>query len=213
MTSQENAKKRAGYLAADLIKTHTRVGVGTGSTVAYFIERLVERTQKENLQIFAAASSLATMALLQKARISLIPEDQIDILDISVDGADQITPAFEMIKGGGGALLREKIIAQAALRYVIIADGSKKCARLWGKLPVEISPFGARFTQKALSEIAPATLRPGMTDNKNLIIDLEMEPISDVIALDRTLHSIAGVLSTGLFYGLPSVSSIIIDID
>ena len=76
MTSQENAKKRAGYLAADLIKTHTRVGVGTGSTVAYFIERLVERTQKENLQIFAAASSLATMALLQKARISLIPEDQ-----------------------------------------------------------------------------------------------------------------------------------------
>lgn len=197
-------KKKVGYKAAELIESGMRVGVGTGSTVFFFIERLIQRVQ-EGLLISTFSSSLASENLLKAGGVPLLT-DMIE-LDISVDGADEIDPKKRMIKGGGGALFREKIMASASLERVIIVDESK-CVPHLGKhpLPVEIAPYG---TSSIIHKINLAgyqgTLRPTLTDNKNYIYDIHFDTLrTDPERDDEKLLHIPGVIETGFFFNLAS---------
>lgn len=195
----EKAKRAAGFKAAEQVKSGMTIGLGTGSTVFYFLEALAERKTK----IAGLPSSLKTAETAKKFGIPLIEETK--TLDLTVDGADEIDPQKAMIKGGGGALLREKICASMSKNVLIVIDASKRVDKLGRHpLPVEISPFSHsatlnHLTQKGFHPI----LRKGKTDNGNLIVDLhDLYPIESPETLDTTLKQIAGVLETGLFFNL-----------
>lgn len=205
---EDLAKQAAGYAAADLIKNGMTVGLGTGSTSEYFIHRLSERC-REGLNIVAVASSLRSKALALRLNIPLIDLEDISTLDIAVDGADEIDPERCMIKGGGGAMLREKIIAHMAKEMVVIIDDSKRVSMLGAvPLPVEIIPFAWRSTERHLMEMGfSGSLRMTnestrfITDNGNYIYDLQIENgIHDPVAVDIGIRSIPGAIETGLFY-------------
>ena len=195
-------KKKVGYKAAELIEHGMRVGIGTGSTVFFFIERLIQRFQ-EGLVISTFSSSLASEKLLRAGGIPLLTE--MTELDISVDGADEIDPQKRMIKGGGGALFREKIMANASLKRIVIVDESKCVPRL-GKhpLPVEITPYAhTSIIHKINLAGYQGHLRPSLTDNKNYIYDIHFDTLRTHPELDdeKLLH-IPGVIETGFFFNL-----------
>ena len=196
------AKEAAGVWAADQIQSGMRVGLGTGSTVAYFIDALIERCLG-GLKIEAASSSIES---LEKARAGGIPIlEDFERLDLSVDGADEIDSKKRMIKGGGGALLREKILANASETMMVIVDESKCVKNLGGvKLPLEILPFGAKSIVKNIPY--PGTFRGNgdyQTDNGNLIYDVHFDaPLDDPEKVHRELIDIPGVLETGFFFDL-----------
>jgi ribose 5-phosphate isomerase A len=200
---ENQAKDAAGKVACNLIQNHMTVGLGTGSTVHYFIQHLGTKVQN-GLIISACATSKASEALAQKAHIPLIDINQFTSLDIVVDGADEIDPKKQMIKGGGGALLREKIVASMTKNMVVIIDQSKWVQKL-GKfpLPVEILPFAHQATLKKLEEFHPKLRMiggsPYITDNQNYIADLHLAAIDFPEKIDELLHHIPGVLETGLF--------------
>lgn len=195
----EKAKRSAGRKAAESVKSGMKIGLGTGSTVFYFLEALAERKTK----ISGLPSSLKTVEIAKKFGIPLIEETK--TLDLTVDGADEIDPKKQMIKGGGGALMREKICAGMSKNVIIVIDATKKVEKL-GKfpLPVEISPFSYPATLNHLTERGfKPVLRKGKTDNGNLIADLHnLYPIEDPVKLDQELKKIIGVLDTGLFFDL-----------
>lgn len=207
---QDKAKEAAGIAAANLVQNGMTVGLGTGSTVAFFITRLAERC-KEGLKIQAVATSHRSSKLAKTLQIPLLDEDSVDSLDISVDGADEIDKFKQMIKGGGGALLREKIVYAMTKQMIIIVD-EKKCVDKLGAfpLPLEISCFCYKATLKHLKN---AGFDPHMrkekdgslflTDNGNYIADLHLKkPIENAEALNTQLQCITGVLETGLFLKL-----------
>lgn len=204
---EENAKKAAGYQAAELIESGMLVGLGTGSTVFYFIERLIER-MNGGLSIHTVSSSIASENQAKKGGIPFAEIDTITSVDITIDGADEITPDKEMIKGGGGALLREKILANISREMVVIVDESKVVEKL-GKhpLPVEILPFARDAIIKKIKKLGfQGTLREDdkdslfITDNGNLIYDIHFESLRDDLEKDdEKLLRIPGVLETGLF--------------
>lgn len=200
---ENQAKDAAGKAACELIQDHMTVGLGTGSTVQYFIQHLGEKC-RGGLKVSACATSRGTEIQAKKNKIPLQDIDQFTSFDIVVDGADEIDPQKQMIKGGGGALLREKIVASMTKNMVVIIDESKYVKRL-GKfpLPVEILPFAHQVTLKKLEEFHPMLrLRdrsPFLTDNQNYIADLHLEAIEFLEKLDQILHHIPGVLETGLF--------------
>ncbi len=203
MSDLERAKMAAGYAAADLIRDGMVVGLGTGSTVRYFIEKLGQRC-KGGLSIKAVASSVATEELANKAGIPLISEFL--QIDITVDGADFVDSQQRIIKGAGGALLREKILAFNSRRLIIIIDESKQVSNFpQGCLfPVEITPFGHSATISRLG--FPGRLRtkngkPYITDNQNLIFDIELMGY-DVELVHEKAQKIPGVIETGLFLHL-----------
>jgi ribose 5-phosphate isomerase A len=208
--STDAMKKKAGYQAAELVQKGMRVGLGTGSTAFYFIERLIQRC-KEGLHIFAAASSKRSFELAKQGGIPLLDIDEITSLDLCVDGADEIDPQKRMIKGGGGALAREKIIAAMSREMVVIIDESKLVSALGKcKLPVEILPFGKQAT---LHHIAKAGYQGEfrknadgslyLTDNHNLIVDIHFDRLRENPEEDheRLIH-IPGVVDTGFFFHL-----------
>ena len=207
---QDKAKEAAGKAAADLIQNGMTVGLGTGSTVAFFISRLAERC-KAGLKIQAIATSLRSEELAKKLGIPLLSEPAIETVDIAIDGADEIDKKGQMIKGGGGALLREKIVAFMSHHMIIIVD-EKKCVETLGSfpLPVEISPFCYRATLKHLqiNGFDPHIRKTQegalyKTDNGNCIADLHFKkPIEDLSQVSRTLQSLPGVLEIGLFLDL-----------
>ncbi len=193
---QDKAKEAAGIAAANLIQNGMTVGLGTGSTVAFFIAKLAER----KLKIKAIATSIRSHDLAKQLGIPLLEE--IDSLDIAVDGADEIDKSGNMIKGGGGALLREKIVASMAKKLIIIVDEKKQVDKLGAfPLPVEISPFCYTATLEHLKRFNPQ-LRKYRTDNGNYIADLHIKSIDNATKLNTELQNIPGVLETGLFLNL-----------
>lgn len=200
-----NLKKIAAERAAEYIQDGMKVGLGTGSTAYFAICRLGERV-REGLQIQAVATSEASDKLAREWGIPIIPFDQIGRLDITIDGADEVDPDFNLIKGGGGALLREKIVAANSDKLIIVADGSKAVQQLGQfPLPVEVVPFASEWTFQALEKLG---CRPEwrmneyeryLTDNGNLIADCRMESIVNAAELNVQLNMLPGVVDNGLF--------------
>ena len=203
------AKKSAGYAAAELVKEGMLVGLGTGSTAYFFIERLGERC-RNGLKVRAVASSLDSQKFALTQEIPLVDINTLSHLDFLVDGADEIDSKHRMIKGGGGALLREKLLAKMSREVVIVIDESKIVDKL-GKvtLPVEIVPFAYKSTFERLNgEGYKGTLRtkdgnPFITDEGNFIIDLLLDnPVENPEEHHRKIKSITGVIDTGFFFNL-----------
>jgi ribose 5-phosphate isomerase A len=211
MSQIEPAKVQAAAAAAALVENGMAVGLGSGTTASLIVRSLGQRMQTEGLRIVGVATSAATAELATAVGIPLKDLDEIDVLDLNLDGADEIDRQFQMIKGRGGALLREKIVAMAAKRRVTVLTAEKRVDQLGLRMPipVEVSRFGLRHTEGHLREFGAATTfrvradgQPYITDGGNTIIDCRFAQIDDVAALARGLKSIAGVFETGLFLGL-----------
>ncbi len=195
-----NDKRLAAEAAVAEVTPGLLVGLGTGSTVAYFIDALAARV-RDGLAIRAVATSLASA---ERARAAGIPVDDFaDVahVDLTVDGADELDPHFYAIKGAGGALLREKIVAAASARMVVIADGSKQVDAIGAaKLPVEVIPFARAFVAARLAALGAAVIpRDSLTDNGNLILDARFAAFPAPRELARALDATPGVMGHGLF--------------
>lgn len=205
--SPDEVKKAVGFYAVNFVKHGMTIGLGSGSTVYWFIQELGKRV-KQGLEIKAIPTSAKTKALATGVDIVVADLNHIDSITLTIDGADEIDPRGQLIKGGGGALLQEKIVAAASDKLIIIADSSKIVQRL-GKfpLPVEVIPFGYKHVRQtiiAAGVCQTVTLRERngevfVTDHKHYILDCEFNLIVDPFALNATLHGIPGVVETGLF--------------
>lgn len=203
----ETYKRLAAERALPLVQTGMTVGLGTGSTVRYFIEGL-GRLVAQGLKIEAVSTSIETAERARMAGIPL-PETVQRPLDLAVDGADEIDPACNCIKGHGGALLREKIVAGASRRFVLVADESKLVDQLGrGPVPVEVLPFLWEVTSARVASLGGRAAlrltdgRPYHTDNGNLILDVTFAALEDPAGLGQRLHAVAGVIEHGLFIGM-----------
>jgi len=211
----EAQKRAAAARALELVRPGMRIGLGTGSTARYFVDLLGERV-RAGLDVVAVPTSEATRAQAAQRGIALTTLDDVPGLDLTIDGADEIAPDLTLIKGGGGALLREKIVAAASARMVVIADESKWVSTL-GRfpLPIEIAPFGAAATTRAVDAAVrdagcagPAVLRKGqdgkifVTDGGHWILDAHLQRITDPPGLAARLGAVPGVMEYGLFIGM-----------
>ena len=201
----DDDKKAAALAAIDEVRAGMLVGLGSGSTAAFAIQALGERVAR-GLSITAVATSRASEALAHVAGIPVVDFADVAQIDLTIDGVDEIAPDLTAVKGAGGAMLREKVVAAASLRMVAIADGSKRVAHLGrAKLPVEVLPFAREFTARALCRLcSTATVRmdgarPFQTDNGNIVFDCFGWPASDPHALATILDSLPGVVGHGLF--------------
>lgn len=208
------AKQATARAALSLVEDGMRLGLGTGSTASHFVRFLGEEVAA-GLNVTGVPTSEATFALAQEAGVPLTTLDETPELDLCIDGADEIDPALNLIKGGGGALLREKIVANASARLVVIADGSKLCDTLGGfGLPIEILPFGSSATLIAIEKVAASLgvsgeLKcrmvgndPYVTENGNLIFDADYTSIRHPVVLASELSAVPGVVEHGLFVGM-----------
>jgi ribose 5-phosphate isomerase A len=215
MTSPTNPqdiwKQRAALAAANLVTDGMVIGLGTGTTADYLIKALGERLHNGLHIVGAVASSQASTELAASVNIPITSLDIYPEIDIYIDGADEIDPQMRLIKGAGGALLREKIVASAAKSFVVIADPTKKVEQLGHRfpLPVEVVPLAIHPITLSLSRLGAAVKlrqRNGttfVTDNHNVILDCTFpDGISDPVELDARIHSIVGVIETGLFINL-----------
>ncbi|SIN66073.1 ribose-5-phosphate isomerase RpiA [Chitinophaga niabensis] len=201
--NKEKEKENAALAAVAFIEDHMVVGLGTGSTAYYAITAIAERVKK-GLQIKAVPTSEQTATLALSLGIPLTDINAVDVIDITIDGADEFTKEKYMIKGGGGALLREKIVAAKTKREFIIADASKLVDHLGKfKLPIEVIPFARGYVMEELRKLQlKAAVRPFITDEGNNIIDVTYGKIEDPIALSAQLNEIIGVVTHGLFINL-----------
>ena len=202
--TQDEMKKAAAIKALDYIKADTIVGVGTGSTVNHFIDALA--TIKDKI-IGAVSSSESSTERLQAHGIEVFDLNNVDSIDVYVDGADEINPHMHMIKGGGAALTREKIVAAVAKTFVCIADDSKQVPMLGSfPLPVEVIPMARSYVARELVKLGgdPAYRQGVITDNGNVIIDVHNLTIMDPKALENSINAIAGVVTNGLFANRPA---------
>ncbi|PGS51681.1 ribose-5-phosphate isomerase RpiA [Bacillus sp. AFS041924] len=203
-----NDKQIVGEKAVEYVKDGMIVGLGTGSTVFYTIKKLGQFV-KDGLNIKGIATSVQTEKLAKEVGIQLTSFSEIEQIDIAIDGADEINPDLDLIKGGGGALLREKIIAKAAKTFLVVADPNKMVERL-GKfrLPVEVIPFGMEMTMKQINaiglcpEIRLNGTIPFITDNGNYIFDCGIPNNVQSEIIERKLNLIPGVVENGLFVGM-----------
>jgi len=209
-SANADAKRVAGERAADLVKDGMVVGLGTGSTVAWTIKRLGERVREEGLEILGVPTSYQAEELAIASGIVLTTLNQHPILDLAIDGADQVDAELFVIKGGGAAHTREKVVAASAKRFVIVADESKYVKKLTHTVPVEVLPFAARLVERRMKEIGgvPA-LRlgkmkdgPVITDNGNFAMDVDFGTIEDPAALAAQLCGIPGLVEHGIFDNL-----------
>ena len=216
-----DAKQRAGFRAAEFVEDGMRVGLGTGTTARWLVERLGARV-REGLRVRCVPTSRQTEEQARSLGIPLATLGEVGELDIAIDGADEIGPGLALIKGGGGALLREKLVASAARRFVVIADGSKKVGLL-GRfpLPVEVVQFGWELTARrvaAVTGVEPVLRVRGdgetfVSDNGNFIIDCRCGAIPDPARMERELKSLTGVVESGLFVRLAHSAIVATDAD
>lgn len=199
------AKQVAAAAAVKEVKNNMTVGLGTGSTAAFAIKEIGIRV-KEGLFIKAVASSVQSEQLAKREGIEIIQFSNVGVIDIYIDGADEVDADLNLIKGGGGALLREKILAYNSRQFIVIVDDSKLVNHL-GKfpLPVEITPFAFELTLRNLEKLGcQATIRKKgeknyITDNGNLIADCDFGKIIDTAKLEKSIKNIPGVMECGLF--------------
>ncbi len=213
LTPADIAKRAAAREALDLVEPGMRLGLGTGSTAAWFVQLLGERNRQGDLNIVGVPTSVRTGQLAEHEGLRLTTLDEAGWLDLTIDGADEFDADLTLIKGGGGALLQEKIVATASDRMVVLADASKQVDWLGAfPLPVEIIPFGWETTKAIVEETLEtldvdgrhATLRldkdePFITDCGHFIIDLHLKRIGDPEEVSVALNQIAGVVDNGLF--------------
>jgi ribose 5-phosphate isomerase A len=209
----ELGKRAAATRALEEVEPGMTLGLGTGSTARWFVDLLAERMVAEGFSVTGVPTSSVTAKQAENLDIPLTSLDKAGQLDLVIDGADEFDPAFNLIKGGGGALLQEKIVATASDRMIVITDPSKEVAHLGAfPLPVEIVRFGHETTTRLVLETLRAhslgsaehKLRGGnetpfVTDEGHYILDLPLGKIPDPAALNRELNQIAGVVETGLF--------------
>ena len=217
--TMDELKRQAAARALEEVSDGMKLGLGTGSTAKHFVELLGARV-RGGLNVIGVPTSEATRADAERCGIALATLDELDRLDLTIDGADEIDPALNLIKGGGGALLREKIVAAASDRMVVIADETKSVATL-GRfpLPVEVVPFGLAATRRAMAEAFAHCGASGqmvvrkrqdghafVTDGGHWIVDAHLGAIPDAPRLAGFLTSIPGVVEHGLFIGLASLA-------
>ena len=198
MSTQDDSKRAVARAAIRFVKDGEIIGVGTGSTADYFIDELA---QCKHRIAGAVPSSERSATRLAQHGIRLFDLNDVETLSIYVDGADEIDADFAMIKGGGGALTREKIVAAVAQTFVCIADETKKVKTLGGfPLPVEVVPIARAYVMRELARHGKPTIRAGfVTDNGNAIIDVHGLKIDDARALEHSIDRLAGVVTNGLF--------------
>jgi ribose 5-phosphate isomerase A len=213
-----NAKQVAAEAAVSFVKSGMVVGLGSGSTAEYAIRKIGSLVRLDDLQITGIPTSLRTERLAFAEKIPLSTPARHSVIDVTIDGADEIDPEFNMIKGGGGAHFREKIIASMTRKEIIVVDESK-CVEVLGvrfPVPVEVVPFAAATVSRKLEAMgAQVTVRPEkkaaraadepsffFTDNGNVVLDCKFPRIADPKALEKEINSIRGVVENGLFVGL-----------
>jgi ribose 5-phosphate isomerase A len=204
----DEAKRRAGESAATLVEPGMTVGLGTGSTAAHAIRRLGDRVA-DGLDIVGVPTSFQSRERARNAGIPLRGLDEVDAVDVAIDGADAEAD-FQLIKGGGAAHAREKVVDSAAERFVVVVDPSKRVERLARPVPVEVLPDAHPVVASGIRDAGgEPTLRaavekdgPVVTDNGNLVLDCDFGPIDEPAALARTLDAVPGVVEHGLFVDL-----------
>jgi ribose 5-phosphate isomerase A len=196
MDAREDEKRAAAQAAASLVEDGMSLGLGTGTTVAHFLPALASRNFE---RLKCVATSLATEESARMLGLRLQPFDLLDRLDMAVDGADQVGPDLWLVKGGGGAHTREKIVAAAADRFVVIVSGDKLVQRLNPPVPLEVMRFGLRATLRHLRELGPAKLRDAPPSPEgNLLVDYQGE-VDDPEGLAAAMEAIPAVVGHGLF--------------
>ena len=210
--SMQSLKQEAGSAAVDFVQSGMVVGLGTGSTAIWAVRRLAELIQSKKLVgIVAVPTSAATEAEARKLKISLTSLEAHPSVDLAIDGADEVDPDLNLIKGAGGALLREKIVAQASKRLIITVDESKLSSQLGEQwpVPVEVVPFGWKTQQQFLEDLGAVVklrTRPDesifMTDQHNYILDCRFGPIGNGVGLAQNLKNRTGIVEHGLFLNM-----------
>jgi ribose 5-phosphate isomerase A len=212
VTWQENAKRAAALSAVPQIKDGFVVGLGSGTTIAYALKEIGSRILERKLRVLGVPTSYQAFLLAVKHRIPLTTIDEHPRLDLALDGADQVDNQLDMIKGMGGALTREKIVASASKRNIIIIDETKLTNKLGANqpVPVEVMPFAAAVVKAKLRRLkgkpvlreAAGKLGPVVTDNGNFIFDVDFGPVLHPHELNILVKQIPGVIETGLFAGM-----------
>jgi ribose 5-phosphate isomerase A len=211
------AKRAAGYEAAERVKDGMIIGLGTGSTVMYTMERLSQR-MKEGLTIAGIPTSFQTAIRAREYGIPLTTLDDHPVIDIAIDGADEVDPQLRLIKGRGAAHTREKCVAAAARQFIVVVDEQKIVTCLGCQVPVEVVPFAIRPVMDQLNAMGCITvLREGVkkdgpviTDNMNFILDARFVTITEPEKLEASIGLIPGVVESGLFCGFTSKTTVIV---
>ena len=207
MENLEALKERAARAAVEYVKDGYVVGLGTGSTARYVMLALGERV-KAGLKIRGVPTSRETAELAKQQGIPLIDQENAWVIDVAIDGADQVDPDLNLIKGGGGALLKEKIVAASAKQFIVMVDHTKRVPVLGGSfpLPIEVIPFGWGSTAREIEALTKSrvVLRerngvPFKTESGNLIVDVRIDRIDQPRNLEISLNKIPGIVETGLF--------------
>lgn len=205
-----NLKEAAAKSAARLVEDGQIVGLGTGSTAAFAIQEIARRIKDEDLDILGIPTSIATERMARSLDIPLTTLNEHPEIDIDIDGADQVDPNLDLIKGGGGAHTREKVVAKHSAKFVVIVDESKASDVLSMPVPVEVDQMLWKSAAKELKELGGTPgLRifsnaPFITDNDNYVIDADFGIITNPGALEKDINSIEGVIDNGIFVGMTS---------
>ena len=201
----EELKRKAAYEAVKEIRDGMIVGLGTGSTTKYAILKLGEMV-KNGLDIVGIATSLESERIAREAGIKVADINDYESIDVTIDGADQVDNNLNLIKGGGGALLREKIVASCSKREIIVVDESKIVSSFSFPLPVEVVKFGWKRTAEKLAKLnlKPHIRHGFVTDNGNYILDCEYDKLENVEEMEAEINNLPGVVENGLFIGLTS---------
>jgi len=213
----ENEKRNAALAAVKHVKNNFVVGLGSGSTAAYAIEALGERIKREKIQLLAVPTSYQAFLLAVNYGITITTLEEHNTIDLTIDGADQIDPKLNLIKGMGAALAREKIVASASKQNITIADKNKKVKALGENnhpVPVEVLPFAISSVKRKIEKIGgtpvlregKGKLGPVITDNGNAVVDAVFGVIDNAERLEKQLKMIPGVVETGLFIGLTNIA-------
>lgn len=209
MMNIDASKKRVGEAVVKYIKDGMKIGLGSGSTMFYMVQKLGERVKEEGLNIVGIPTSRETAEWANKFGVPLTDFSNVQQLDIAIDGADEVDPNLQLIKGGGGALLREKIVADAAKAFYVIVDASKTVDHLGAfPLPVEVIPFGWEVTATKVAQLGcdPSLRKTDgeifITDNGNYILDCNFNKILEPKKLQNDLKSLVGVVENGLFINM-----------